>query len=108
LQREVYLQRFIESDSRRFLQRFYKDYKGLNGDQAMAVLVDHTEPVPKQLTTVFLSIHPADRVETGEVRLASTSIGLTTVLSTAAVPSGASAPLLPGERVAVDCPRGPP
>src|SRR4051794_12781930 len=61
-QREVYLQRFIESDSRRFLHRFYKDYKGLNGNQALAVLADHTQPVPKRLATVFLSIHPDARL----------------------------------------------
>src|SRR3954449_7289219 len=62
LQREAYLQRFIESDSRRFLHRFYKDYKGLNGNQVMAVLVDHTQPVPKRLAPVFLSIHPDARL----------------------------------------------
>src|SRR4051812_23014482 len=62
LQREAYLQRFIESDSRRFLYRFYKDYKGLNGNQAMAVLADHTQPVPKRLATVFLSIYPDARL----------------------------------------------
>ena len=62
LQREAYLQRFIESDSRRFLHRFYKDYKGLNGNQAVAVLADHTQPVPKRLATVFLSIYPDARL----------------------------------------------
>src|SRR4051812_9410591 len=61
-QREAYLQRFIESDSRRFLQRFYNDYQGLNGDEAMAMLADHTRPAPKQLATVFLSIHPNARL----------------------------------------------
>jgi membrane peptidoglycan carboxypeptidase len=61
-QREAYLQRFIESDSRRFLHRFYKDYRGLNGNQAMTVLADHTQPIPKRLATVFLSIHPDARL----------------------------------------------
>jgi hypothetical protein len=41
------------------------------------------------------------------VRLASTFVGLMAVLSTAAMPSGASAPLLPGKRVAADCLPGP-
>src|SRR4051812_3481886 len=39
----------------------------------------------------------ADRVETNSVRLAPTLIGMTAFLPTVAVPSGASAPLLPGE-----------
>ena len=50
------------ADSRRFLHRFYKDYTGLNGNEAMALLADRTQPVPKRLATVFLSIHPDARL----------------------------------------------
>ena len=37
-QREAYLKRFVEADSRRFLYRFYKDYRGLNGAEALSLL----------------------------------------------------------------------
>src|SRR6266567_2917139 len=61
-QREAYLKRFVNADSRRFLGRFYKDYRGLNGDEALNLLVRRTRPLPKQLATVFLSIHPDARL----------------------------------------------
>jgi len=48
----------------------------------------------------------AERVETGNVRLAPTFIGMTAFLPVVAVPSGASAPLLAGERIAADRRRG--
>jgi len=61
-QREAYLQRFVDADSRRFLSHFYRDYKGLNGGEALNLLVRRTRPMPKQLATVFLSIHPDARL----------------------------------------------
>ena len=61
-QRPAYLQRFVEADSRRFLARFYKDYKGLDGDQALDLLAHRTLPMPKRLATVFLSVHPDARL----------------------------------------------
>ncbi len=61
-QREAYLKRFVNADSRRFLGRFYKDYKGLDGEEALKLLVRHTRPLPKQLATVFHSIHPDARL----------------------------------------------
>ena len=61
-QREVYLQRFVNADSRRFLGRFYKDHKSLSGDEALNLLVRRARPLPKQLATVFLSIHPDARL----------------------------------------------
>ena len=46
-QREVYLKRFIEADSRRFLYRFYKDYQGLNGDRSDGDMAERTQPLAK-------------------------------------------------------------
>ena len=61
-QRQAYLQRFVDTDSRRFLARFYKDYKGLDGDQALELLARRTQPMPKRLATILLSVHPEARL----------------------------------------------
>jgi hypothetical protein len=61
-QREAYLKRFIDTDSRRFLHRFYAVYKGMNGEQALATLAERTHPQAKKLATVYLSIHPDARL----------------------------------------------
>ena len=61
-QREVYLKRFVEADSRRFLYRFYKDYRGLNGAEALSLLARRTQPVPRKLAAVYLTIHPKARL----------------------------------------------
>jgi len=61
-QREAYLRRFVDADSRRFLTRFYRDYKGLDADQALDQLVERTRPIAKRLATVYLSLHPDARL----------------------------------------------
>ena len=61
-QREVYLKRFVEADSRRFLYRFYKDYRGLNSAEALSLLARRTQPVPRKLAAVYLTIHPKARL----------------------------------------------
>ncbi len=61
-QREAYLHRFVDADTRRFLTRFYRDYKDLNEDQALDLLVQRTRPMAKRLATVFLSLHPDARL----------------------------------------------
>ncbi len=61
-QRDIYLQRFVEADSRRFLSRFYRDYKSLSGDEPLALLARRARPSPKPLTTLFLSVHPKARL----------------------------------------------
>lgn len=70
-QREAYLRRFVDADSRRFLARFYKDYKGLSGDEALGLLVRRTRPLAKPLATVFLSVHPNARLAHLQAFLAS-------------------------------------
>ena len=60
--RQAFLQRFVDADSRHFLYRFYKDYQGLDGNDALALLAKRTRPAPKQLATVYLSAHPDARI----------------------------------------------
>ncbi len=61
-QRQAYLHRFVDADSRRFLAHFYKDFKGLNRNEALDRLVGRTRPTAKHLATVFLSVHPHARI----------------------------------------------
>ena len=61
-QRQAYLQRFVDADSRHFLYRFYKDYKDLDGEQALDLLARRIRPIASRLATVFLSAHPHARI----------------------------------------------
>jgi hypothetical protein len=61
-QRQAYLHRFVEADSRHFLAHFFKDYSGLNANEALDRLVAQTRPTAKHLATVFLSVHPHARI----------------------------------------------
>src|SRR5260221_7760762 len=61
-QRDVYLQRFVDADSRRFLYRFYKDYRGLNADEALQLLARRVRPAPRKLAGIYLTIHPEARL----------------------------------------------
>jgi membrane peptidoglycan carboxypeptidase len=60
--RQRYLQRFVDADSKKFLYRFYKDYGALSGGQALDELADRTDPSPKKLATIYLSVHPHARI----------------------------------------------
>jgi membrane peptidoglycan carboxypeptidase len=61
-QRTAYLKRFVDADSKGFLYRFYKDYKGLSGDQALDLLASRTRPIATRLATVYLSVRPNARL----------------------------------------------
>jgi membrane peptidoglycan carboxypeptidase len=61
-QRQAYLHRFVDADSRRFLSHYFKDYSGLNPNEALDRLVARTRPTPQHLATVYLSVHPHARI----------------------------------------------
>ncbi len=54
-QREDYLQRFVDTDSRRFLYRFYRDYKGMNADEAIELLAGRIAAAPRKLAAVYMT-----------------------------------------------------
>jgi membrane peptidoglycan carboxypeptidase len=65
--REAYLRRFIDQDSRKYLNRFYHEYRGLSPDQALAKLAHRTRPIARRLAVVFRSVRPeAERASLGE------------------------------------------
>jgi hypothetical protein len=64
--REVYLRRFVDQDGRKYLNRFYRGYRGLSPDQALAKLAHRTPPIARRLAVVFRSVRPdADRAALG-------------------------------------------
>lgn len=56
--REEYLRRFADEDGRRYLDRFYKDYRGLSPDQSLALLASRTRAMPRRLGAAYLSVRP--------------------------------------------------
>ena len=64
--RERYLRRFVDQDGRTYLDRFYREYRGLSPDQALAKLAYRTRPIARRLAVVFRSVRPeADRAALG-------------------------------------------
>jgi membrane peptidoglycan carboxypeptidase len=61
-QRDEYLQRFVDADSRRFLNRFYRDYKGLSSSEAVEMLAGRVAAVPRKLAAVYLTLYPHARI----------------------------------------------
>jgi membrane peptidoglycan carboxypeptidase len=64
--RERYLRRFVDQEGRTFLDRFYREYRGLPPDQVLAKLAHRTRPIAQRLAVVFRSVSPeADRAALG-------------------------------------------
>ncbi|HEX3535210.1 MAG TPA: transglycosylase domain-containing protein [Stellaceae bacterium] len=61
-ERDEYLHRFADTESRRYLGRFYKDFHGLPANEALNQLVRRMRPMPKRLAAVYMSLHPDARV----------------------------------------------
>ena len=64
--REAYLRRFVDQDGGKYLDRFYREYRGLSSDEALETLARRTRPVARRLAVVFRSVRPqADRAALG-------------------------------------------
>jgi membrane peptidoglycan carboxypeptidase len=61
-ERDAYLKRFADAEGRRFLWRYWKDFRGLSPAQAMDLLIRRTHPVPKKLAAVYMTFHPDARL----------------------------------------------
>ena len=62
--RRNYLERFADMEGRVFLDRFYRRYRNLGPDEALALLASRSRPVAHRLATVFRSVRPdADYAE---------------------------------------------
>ena len=65
-EREAFLRRFVDQESKVYLNRFYRTYHGLSPDEALGLLARHARPFAKRLAVVFLSARPdASRQELG-------------------------------------------
>lgn len=61
--RDLYLRRFAEQEGRVYLYRFWKDYRDLSPQEALAKLASHTRPAASHLAVIFRAVHPnADKV----------------------------------------------
>jgi membrane peptidoglycan carboxypeptidase len=61
-QRDEFLQRFVDTDSRRFLNRYYRDYKDLSGDEVVDTLAGRVSASPRKLAAVYMTIYPHARL----------------------------------------------
>ncbi|HEY1259018.1 MAG TPA: transglycosylase domain-containing protein [Stellaceae bacterium] len=57
-ERMDYLHRFADQEGRRYLDRFWRDYRGLNAQEALDLLASRTRPNPRRLAAVFRSVRP--------------------------------------------------
>src|SRR6266403_1843286 len=62
-ERDAYLKRFADADGKRFLWRYWKDFRGLNPDDAMDLLIRRTRPVPRRVAAIYLSLQPDARFD---------------------------------------------
>ncbi|MBO0736063.1 MAG: transglycosylase domain-containing protein [Alphaproteobacteria bacterium] len=68
--REAYLRRFADQEGRRYLNRFWNDYRGRTPQEALDQLARRTRPTARRLAVVYLTIRPeASRAELGEFLL---------------------------------------
>src|SRR5260370_29060240 len=56
--RAEYLRRFADQEGRRFLTRYYDDFKGMTPDESLAALAGRTLPIARRLAVIFRSIRP--------------------------------------------------
>ena len=57
-EREAYLRRFVDQESRVYLTRFYRIYRGHSRDEALAILAHRSRPIARRLAVVFQSVRP--------------------------------------------------
>jgi membrane peptidoglycan carboxypeptidase len=64
--RMAYLRRFADQEGKRYLDRFWRDYRGLTPDQALLLLAHRTRPDPRRLAAIYRTVRPdADRAALG-------------------------------------------
>ena len=52
------IRRFVDQESRVYLTRFYRIYRGHSPDEALAILAHRTRPIARCLAVVFQSVRP--------------------------------------------------
>ena len=56
--RQAYLSRFADQESRAFMVRFFKKYRALDADKALAVLLQGEKPTVSQLAAILRGVDP--------------------------------------------------
>jgi membrane peptidoglycan carboxypeptidase len=60
--REAYLRRFADQEGRKFVARFYRQYRGLNATAVWALIVHHGRAGIERRVTLFRSVRPLGSV----------------------------------------------
>jgi cell division protein FtsI/penicillin-binding protein 2 len=68
--RKEFLDRFIQHESRQFLNRFYWRYKGATPGEAVRRLLGRMRPTPYRLAVAYRSVRPQDSLEQFQKALA--------------------------------------
>jgi membrane peptidoglycan carboxypeptidase len=61
--RDSYLKRFADREGKVYLARFYRRYKGLEPDEALALLASRVRHAPYRLAVTFRSVRPRASLE---------------------------------------------
>ncbi|WP_434667571.1 transglycosylase domain-containing protein [Paraburkholderia sp. A3BS-1L] len=56
--RNHYLTQFADAESQVYMKRFYTRYQGMNSDESLQVLLQHTRKGPARIATVLRSVNP--------------------------------------------------
>lgn len=56
--RMAYLRYFADQEGRKYLARFWQDYRGRTPPEALDLLASRTRPVPRRLAAIFRTVRP--------------------------------------------------
>ncbi|HEY6578634.1 MAG TPA: transglycosylase domain-containing protein, partial [Rhizomicrobium sp.] len=56
--RQMFLKRFADQEGGAFLDKFYREFRGLDSNQRLALVAKKAGPYPRRLTVVFRSLRP--------------------------------------------------
>jgi membrane peptidoglycan carboxypeptidase len=56
--RQAYLARFADYEGRKFLERFYRKYRGKSPEEAMELLLQNASLTPSRLAAIYRSVEP--------------------------------------------------
>jgi membrane peptidoglycan carboxypeptidase len=62
-ERDAYLRRFADADGKRFMWPYYKDFRSLNPNEAVDLLIRRTRPLPRRVAAIYLSVQPDARFD---------------------------------------------
>ncbi|MBV8493863.1 MAG: hypothetical protein JO162_10365 [Alphaproteobacteria bacterium] len=62
-ERDAYLRRFADADGKRFMWRYWKDFRGLQPDETMDLFMRRVRHTPRAMSAIYLTFHPDAKLE---------------------------------------------